>query len=278
VTLAAGVNRLEVAPGPLAVDDLRLYSPAPQPVAAAASTSAVTDPGTAGRGSYDHVRVSVSAPSWLVLGEGYDRGWRATCNGRSLGAPTPIDGYANGWPVTAGCQNVTFTFGPNRLAVIGYLISGVTGVACLVLLGVGWRRRGVKGNGPGRATIAHTSPPAAPPSIRWPVGRALTAAVPAAVAFGFVFGIPAGIAALPVTVFVLWRGLDARRLTLAAAALLGGVVPILYVVHPGDERSGNHFGYAMGHLGAHYVAVAALGLLMLALWRSLEGRRGGVAR
>ena len=43
VTLAAGLQRMEVAPGLLAVDDLRLYSPAPQPVAVAAATGSVIE-------------------------------------------------------------------------------------------------------------------------------------------------------------------------------------------------------------------------------------------
>ena len=90
------------------------------------------------------MRVAVRGPAWLVLGEGYDRGWSATCNGRSLGAPTPIDGYANGWRDGPGCTAVAFTFVPQRLATIGYIISGVAGLACLLLLLVGgWRRRDV---------------------------------------------------------------------------------------------------------------------------------------
>jgi hypothetical protein len=275
VTLAAGVQRMEVAPGLLAVDDLRLYSPAPQPVAVAASTGSVTRAGTAGRGSYDHVRVTVDAPSWLVLGEGYNRGWRASCNGRALGAPIPIDGYANGWRVQPGCTDVSFTFAPNRLALIGYLVSLVTGLACLVLIGLGWRRRRDR---PEPAPLDQPGTAEAPVSA-WPVGRALAAAVAAAFIFGFVFGVIPGLVSVPAIALVLWRGIGARRLTIAAAALLGIVVPVLYLVHPGDEHGGNHFGYAMGHLGAHYVAVAALGLLMLALWRSRQRRRAdGVAR
>ena len=279
VTLAAGLQRMEVAPGLLAVDDLRLSSPAPQPVAVAAATGSVISSGTAGRGSYDHVRVTVSAPSWLVLGEGYNRGWRASCNGRALGAPTPIDGYANGWRVRPGCTDVSFTFAPNRLALVGYVISAVTGVLCLLLIGLGWRRRrSVGANGPERPTIAHTPVPSEAPAPR-PAVRALTAALPVAFVFGFVFGVIPGLVSVPVIALVLWRGVDARRLTIAATALLGIVVPVLYLVHPGDEQGGNHFGYAMGHLGAHYVAVAALGLLMLALWRSRQRRGGdGVAR
>ena len=64
-----------VAPGPFAVDYLRLSSPASRPPLASGPSGHVVAAGTAGRGSYDHVRVSVSHPSWLVLGEGYNRGW-----------------------------------------------------------------------------------------------------------------------------------------------------------------------------------------------------------
>jgi arabinofuranan 3-O-arabinosyltransferase len=234
----------------------------------------------------------VSAPSWLVLGEGYNRGWQATCNGRSLGPPTPIDGYANGWRVSPGCENVSFRFGPNRLALIGYVVSLLTGVVCLVLIVVGWWRRRrvaaepdpaspVSAPAPGLADAPALADASAPkPASVWPLRRALGAAVIAGCVFAFVFGALPGIVSVPVIALVLWRGIGARRLTLAAAALLGIVVPILYVVHPGPESSGNHFGYAMGHLGAHYVAVAALGLLVLALWRSAgypRGPEGGAA-
>ena len=46
---------------------------------------------------------SVDGPSWLVLGESFNKGWRARCNGKDLGAPRPIEGYANGWLVDRGC-------------------------------------------------------------------------------------------------------------------------------------------------------------------------------
>ena len=272
VTLGAGRYGLQVAPGPLAVDELRLYSPAPNPVAVAAASGSVTRTGTSGRGSYSDVRVNVTAPSWLVLGEAYNRGWRASCNGRSLGAPTPIDGYANGWRASRGCRDVSFQFAPNRLAVIGYAISLVTGVVCVwfILAGRRRRRRPAQLRAEGRASET--------PTKRWPVHRALAAAVPAGLVFGFVFGVVPGILSVPVVALVLWRGIGARAATVTAAGLLGVVVPVLYVVHPGDERGGNHFGYAMAHLGAHYVAVVALGLLMLALWRSLQSQRGGLSR
>jgi hypothetical protein len=297
VALGTGTNQLVVAPGPFAVDELRLSSPAPRPPAVALDTGRVIDSGTTGHGSYDHVLVDVTRPSWLVLGEGYDRGWSAYCNGHSLGTPSPIDGYANGWRVGPGCRQVRFAFSPNRLAAIGYIISALAGLVCVALLVIAmWRRRR-------RVAIAVAEPaaedsasprPAAPPAQaapdpapaawpgpelepRWPLPRTLPTAVLVGIAFGFVFGIGPGLLSVPAIVLVLWRGIGARGLTLAAGGLLAGVVPILYLVHTGGERGGNHFGYAMAHLGAHYVGVAALGLLMAALWRSLRTARPSFA-
>jgi arabinofuranan 3-O-arabinosyltransferase len=250
-----------------------LISAAPDPTRPVSGTGRVLDSGTAGRGSYRHVLVSVHAPSWLVLGEGYDRGWRASCNGRSLGAPVPIDGYANGWAVSAGCRTVSFTFAPDRLAEGGYVVSGVAGLVCVLMLVVGgWRARRRRRGGPPRAVSAtrpwlpgHDRPPAP-----WSPVRALVWSLVAGAIFAFTFGLVPGAVAVPVLAFMLWRGVGPRTLTLVAGGLLAVVVPVLYLAHPGDERGGDHFGYASAHLAAHYVGVAALGLLAVALWRSLR--------
>jgi arabinofuranan 3-O-arabinosyltransferase len=293
ISLRAGTQQLAVVPGPFALDELRLSSPAPRRSFADLNSGRVLDGGTSGPGSYDHVLVRVSRPSWLVLGEGYNRGWRAWCDGRSLGAPAPIDGYANGWPVGVGCRHVRFAFEPNRLAEIGYVVSGIVGLGCLALLVAGaWRarrrRRAVAGPaagaaGPpalpaGRTVTGPAAAGAGPPALpvrdvdpHWPPARALLVALPAAVAFGFVFGVIPGVVSVPATALLLWQGIGARALTLSAAGLLGVVVPVLYLAHPGDQHGGNHFAYAMEHLAAHYVGVAALGLLTAALWRTLAG-------
>ena len=91
--------------------------------------------------------------------------------------------------------------------------------------------------------------------------------------FGFVFGIRAGIVAVPVLAVILWRGVGPRPLTLAAGALLGIVVPLLYIIDAPSSAGGNHYGYATQHLTAHWVAVAAIGLLFVALWRTLAAAR-----
>jgi arabinofuranan 3-O-arabinosyltransferase len=264
VTLAPGAQHLQVLGGTFAVNNLRLQSPPPAPLATAAAVPArVVSVGTSGRGSYDRVRVAVRGPAWLVLGEGYDRGWSATCNGRSLGAPTPIDGYANGWRIGPGCTSVAFTFSPNRVATIGYAVSGAAALVCVLLLVIGGRRR--RDVVPDPPTVPLSPGRVAPvpaPSVVW--------ALPAALVFGFVFGIDAGVVAAAAIAIVLWRGIGAGPLTVAAGALLGVVVPVLYLVHPGSSAGGNHYGYAAGHLAAHWVGVAAIGLLMAALWRTLR--------
>jgi arabinofuranan 3-O-arabinosyltransferase len=268
ISLAAGSQLLTVAAGPLAVDDLELSSPAPSPVAVASpGGGSVIDPGTTGRGSYSNVRLSVSGPSWLVLGESYDRGWRAWCGGRSLGAPVPIDGFANGWPVGPSCHDARFSFAPNRLAAIGYLISGIAAVLCVVLLLVPLLSRRRRRASAPVAEIAASPLPEAPYS---PI-RSVGAAVLSAAAFGFVFGISAGLVAAPVIAVCLWRGVGAKPLTLTAGALLGIVVPILYLTAPGDESAGNHSTYPVMHMSAHWIGVAAFGMLTGALWRSLRG-------
>ncbi len=283
VTLTAGTVSLVSAHAPLTIDDLRLSSAA----AASASSPAAAPSGAvvnAGNSSYQHVRVSISRPSWLVLGEGYDRGWRAFCNGRSLGSPTPIDGYANGWQVGPGCVNVHFSFAPQALADLGYAISAVAALACLLLLGVGeWRERrrrptaspardvpaAMPTSAPTPTAAPAATPTAAPATTPTGLERSILVGVISGAVIGFVFGIDAGVVAIPAVALILWRGVGARPLIIAAGVLLGLVVPVLYLLHTGPQQGANHFAYASDHMAANWAGVAALVALMAALWRTL---------
>jgi arabinofuranan 3-O-arabinosyltransferase len=266
VALPAGQVVLHIGPGVLRPLILGLGSPAPSPIVRAARLAGrVTDPGHMGRGSYKDVRVQVSEPSWLVLGESYNRGWRAECDGRSLGAPSVIDAFANGWRVSPGCTRVSLTFGPQKAVWWGYAVGAL---ACLVLLVLMSLRR------PRRVDIDEPVP-LEPDDRPWrlPAREALLVGAAAAVVIGFVFALRAGLAIGPVTALVLWRGMSTRTMILTAGALLAVVVPAIYVIFPATDRGGYGPAYPVERLGAHWVTVGAMVLLIFALARTLAAAR-----
>jgi len=257
---------------PLRVDGVRLRSPAPAPVAAPAWSGRVVAPGRAGDAGRDGVRVTASGPSWLVLGQSYDTGWRARCDRRDLGAPRPMQGYANAWPIPASCRAVRFAYGPQRAATIGYLVSALGCLGLLALLVLGRRRLPAPGPRP-------TPLPAAPDPPR-PVGprRAAGVALLTAAVLGFCFGLRAGVVLGPLLGLALWRAVADRVLVLAAGALLAIAVPLSYVaVALLDDRGdpgGYDSGYANDRIAGHWLALAALTALGLVLWRTLASARG----
>jgi len=211
------------------------------------------------------VRVALEGTAWLVLGQSFSEGWRATCDGRSLGEHRPVNGYANGWLAPADCRSVAFAYGPQRAAQVGYAISAAV---CLLLLGL------VAAGG--LLHRRHTAGAGAPPPLLrerrarpMPLARAAAVALAATVPLAFLFAARASIVIFPILTLILWRGVGAAPLTAAAAALLGVAVPFIYVVWSPTDRGGYNFEYSSDVLGAHWVAVAALILLMVACWRAL---------
>jgi arabinofuranan 3-O-arabinosyltransferase len=211
------------------------------------------------------VRLDVRAPSYLVLGESYNEGWRATCDGEDLGGPRPMQGFANAWPVEPGCRSASFAFAPNRLLPPAYLLSLL---ACLVLIAVLVRRprHAVPGERAQRPILDATPG-------RWSPRDALLAGVVAAAVLGFVFAIRAGVVMGPAVALILWRGIGARQLALAGGALLLTVVPILYLAVPVDDPGGYNTNLAVERIAAHWVGVAAIFLLGAALARQLAATR-----
>jgi arabinofuranan 3-O-arabinosyltransferase len=276
-------------------------------VARAATTAGgVTDPGNPGRGRRDKVKLNVNAPAWLVLGESFDRGWRAWCGDHALGKPVPLDGYANAWPVEPGCTTARFAFAPQRPVHVIQLLSAL---ACLVLLAIALgaggmprrarSRRDADASAPAAhppPPAAHPPPPAAPPPAHPPAAapaadrrdsppprmrpsRAGAAGLVAGGILAFCFSLRSGVLIAPAIAFVLWRGVPAARLAAAGGLLLAIAVPLDYILFPAPDFGGYNAGYAGDQVSGHWIAVAAWVLLALALFRTLStaSRRRGAA-
>jgi len=265
VSLAAGPQELRSAAGPFSVDILRLRSPAPAGAVATTGGGRVIDPGHQGRGRYTGVRLATQRTGWLVLGESFNRGWRASCDGRDLGRPSVIDGYANGWPLRRACRAASFTFAPGTVVDWGYWASVI---ACLALVGVLLLRR------PGRELQAPNDGVELPVADRpdaWPLPQAALGGVAAGAVLGFAFAVRAAPVIAVAVAVILWRGLGARVLTAAAAALLVIAVPVLDLLLGSPDLPNRHFNYPVDKITAHWVTVAAIVLLIAALWRTLRG-------
>jgi hypothetical protein len=291
--MGEGLQRIRSLQAPFSVHLLRLRSPAPDPPPAAAGGGRVVDTGTLGNSSVEGVRVELDSPAWLVLGQSFSEAWRASCDGSSLGEPSPINGYANGWRAPAGCRDVEFSFAPQGGVRVAYAISGIVCLLLLILLLAGWVRAR-RGEAPARAPADRrerlpadplpADPLPADPRLAdpLPADRAQPLPLPRAALFALVLTLPlallfaarTSVVIFPLLTLILWRGAGSRLLTLAAAALLGIVVPLLYLVLTPEDRGGFNFEYSTELIAAHWVAVGAVVLLMVACWRMLAAARG----
>jgi arabinofuranan 3-O-arabinosyltransferase len=276
VRMGAGIQEIRSLPEAFSVDLLRLDSPAPRSLPAAVGGGTVVKAGVLGNSSIDGVRVALTGPSWLVLGQSFSEGWRATCDGRSLGEPRPINGYANGWRAPPDCRAVSFSFGPQAVVRAGYAISGVICLLLVVFLIGGWlvsRRRGVPAVEPGPLSFDDALRPV-------PVLRAAGFALLATIPLSGLFAARSALLIFPALTLIIWRGVRPSRLVAAAAVLLGLVVPFLYLVEQPRNRGGYNFEYSLDTIWGHWAAVAGLILLIVACWKTLAaarraGRRSG---
>jgi hypothetical protein len=274
VTMPAGTQFVSSLPGSFSVDLLRLRSPAPAPapLPQAVPGGQVLDSGTLGNDSVKGVRLDLRRPTWLVLGESYDTGWQASCNGRSLGTPQVIDGYANGWLAPIGCRSVSFTFAAQSAVNLSYVISGLV-VAALVLVLTFTR--------PPRQPSAEVDPVldlAAAPRRRLALRQAVPLALALGVVLGFVFAKRAGLVIAVGLLIIFWRGFGPRSLAATAGALLGVVVPIVYLISDPRNEGGYNFDYSVQLIYAHWVGVGAVILLGLSVWMTLSTAQTGRRR
>jgi arabinofuranan 3-O-arabinosyltransferase len=294
-------------------DRLRLDGPAPTPLATAATAPPrVFDPGEGDETSRDGVRLRLSGPSWLVLGQSFSDGWRAWCRDargreRPLGEPIPADGFANAWPVGRWCREARFEFEPQKLATASYVASAAGGALMLLIVGasllLGRRRhigkraaRGEAARSGGaaapatsaeRASASGAADPTAVPaglvgdrSAPDPVRRlswraSLAAGAVMAVAGGFMFALRAGAVLGPLTVLFLRAGVSVRRLLAVATGGLA-LLPVLYIAFPPRDEGGFAPDYALDSLAAHWVAVGVVvslgGAASLWAWRLRAAR------
>jgi arabinofuranan 3-O-arabinosyltransferase len=272
-SMGEGVQRITSLPAAMSIDQLMLRSPAPESATAPPGRGRVVDPGTVHGSSVDGARVALDAPAWLVLGESFSEGWRAKCDGRDLGVARPVNGYANGWRAPRDCRDVEFAFAPQKGVRVGYAISLVAAALLLVFLICApllARRREAPADvapAPGE-----TLPVDSPAGMSLP--RAAAIALLLTVPLAVLFALRTSVAIFPLLTLILWRGVPVRTLTLAAAAALGIVVPILYAVISPRNRGGFNFEYSTELIWAHWVGVVALVALMVVCWRSLAAARG----
>ncbi len=136
LSLSAGSHQIVTASRGLglAIDRLVLTSAHPDPVNVPAPSITVTD---RSRGSYEISASGATDDFWLVLGESYSEGWKATIvGGQDLGEPVLIDGFANGWRVSnpnGGEVQIALEWTPNRTVRFGLWTSLVAVLACLWL-------------------------------------------------------------------------------------------------------------------------------------------------
>jgi hypothetical protein len=268
-SMPAGSSTVTTPPGAVfRADQLRLASPAPRPTHVA-QAGRVIDSGEGWNGTRDGVRLDLDSGGWLVLAEGWSKGWHAYCTGqrggeRDLGAPTPIDAFAVGWRAPAGCAAARFEFAPQKLATGSYLLSTAAVVAMLALLALSLLRQGALRR---CATMRHAAPdplvaaPARDPLVRLSWRWALAAGVAVGLVGGFAFALRAGVVLAPLAVLALRVGVNVRRLLVAAAVLIASL-PLVYLVFPARDRGGNEFAYPADLLGAHWIAVLAVMCLL----------------
>ena len=123
-----------------------------------------------------------------------------------------------------------------------------------------------------RPVLAPLGDLAVAPATPWPARRALIAAAIAAPTIGFVFSLRAGAASAPLIALVLWRGVSDRALIALAGVLLAVGVPVAYALAGFDGRHGFNTYYAVDHRAGHWLAVAAVIALGVALARTLAAQ------
>ncbi|MBA3281784.1 MAG: hypothetical protein H0U29_06095, partial [Acidimicrobiia bacterium] len=93
-----------------------------------------------GRTKIDLTVTGADDAFWLVLGQSHNTGWTATADGKDLGEPILVDGYANGWEVPPG-QTISVHLEWTPQKVVWAAVAASVLFVLLALALVAWPRR-----------------------------------------------------------------------------------------------------------------------------------------
>jgi arabinofuranan 3-O-arabinosyltransferase len=294
VDLPAGVSQLTTGPGRdtgIHVDTVTLRSAAGGGADASSETlldaaGAEVDPVPAAVTADDRWRQTIAVgarpePTWLVIGQSHNEGWRASIDGEDLGDPVLVDGYSSAFLLPGGAEPVVvdLEWRPQRVVLGGLLLSLLATLACaaVALRPWWWRRRG-------RARVAPATPGDEAPRLldlallRHGPGRAPGWGASLALALGAgVLGLaavnPVTGALLAVVALVTVRHAAARPILVLGPALLlaasGAFIALQQVRHrlPAGFEWPTHFDEVHG--------VAYAGVLLLGIGLVVDRLRTG---
>lgn len=142
-TLETGERRIEQAPG-FTVDSLS-FKDAQRPEPAGAATPPTTKILKNGSSSKT-LQVNGAGGYAVVIGQSIDPRWKATMDGKNLGAPVVLDGFSAGWIIPEGGRHkIEIRYAPQRNSNIALAISAIVVVLSAALVLISWaRKRGKK--------------------------------------------------------------------------------------------------------------------------------------
>lgn len=251
LTLEAGEHRLRATDGWL-VDHVTLSSEpaAPAPAPPPPDTTVLRASATA----FEVEAGPAQGPYYLVAGQAYDERWQATMDGRPLGPPVLVDGYAVGWRIDDPAPHrFAVTYGPQSVLVWTRSASAAALVACLALA-VAARRRGRR---PGIAE------PVRVPRLAW-------LATP--VLLWVLLGPVGAVGGALLAGWHLYRP-PAPAILLRASAVVLGAVPLAWLAQGLPSIDEVSVRIVTARLVPHYLAAAGLVLLVVGVARDVQARR-----
>ncbi|QXJ21931.1 DUF3367 domain-containing protein [Actinomadura graeca] len=259
VRLAAGANHLTAVP----LDSFRVETVTVGGIGRSAAAPRPVEVRRWGPGTRE-LGVDAAGPSFLVVNENFNAGWRATVGGTRLRA-VRLDGWKQGWVVPAGTKGtVRLTYGPDR----PQLAAVAAGLALLVFLLVAAVWPGAR-----RGPRPRPRPLAAPAAAGGRPGWAAVAL--AAVLGGWISGLPGLAVAAVVAGACGWAGGRRSRVAralaspwTAALALTAGTASFAAAAWTGTLGNPGAPSGVLGDIAPQLLGLAVAGRIAAGLWRA----------